>query len=64
MVTIELKSPKKYEKYLNNPEFDSIIKEVFLDYVENKQDQELVSDLSRDKEFSKLNSLLEEKLWK
>ena len=65
MTTITIKAPDKYSNFLeDSSEFESFISEVFYDYIEKKQDQVTSQSLNNNPYFHKLNSSLEEKLWK
>jgi len=64
MATIEIEISDKYKTYLDDTsEYQSMITEVTQDYIELKQDLATKKSLEKNKYFSSLNSILEEKLW-
>jgi len=64
MATIKIEISDKYKTYLDDTsEYQSMITQVTKDYIEIKQDLDTKKSLEKNKYFSSLNSILEEKLW-
>lgn len=62
-ITIWKSISKNKSHYLVWEEFEILLDQFVLDYIETKEDLELRNSLSNDMEYKILNRKLEEKLW-
>ena len=55
--------PKNKTRYLIWEEFENVLNQFILEYIETKEDLELKNSLINDNDFISLNRKIEQKLW-